>query len=210
MRKHLRVGSPAFALLTFALLMFAVTPASANDFRYLFNAGVSYPLAPGAFNDNWQIGFNLGLGLERRIDGPWYWQISFDYNNFGIEEEQYTKWAGYYEPGLSVDGGTTSIIVVGANLKRMMTRARSGEAPYLIGGVGLYRFQLADGYFATRDTSINIVSYSENSVGANIGAGVDVRIGARTSFYLEARYFIGFTSDEATQHVPFRVGIIFK
>jgi len=193
-------------------IIFTLQPAklSANGYRYLFNAGVSYPLAPTTFNKNWKIGFNLGVGFERKLAGPWYGQVYFDYNNFEIEDEQYTKWAGYFEPGLSVDGGTASVLSLSANLKRMFTRARSGEAPYIIGGIGLYRFTVADGFFATRDTTINIISSSQNSVALNFGAGIDVRIGNRTSFYLEGRYFVGFTSNEVTQHVPLRVGIIFR
>lgn len=196
---------------TLVLLLLVMTASAGGaEYKYLFNAGVSYPLGPSNFNDNWQIGFNLGIGLEREFSGPWSGQLYLDYNNFGVDDDQYSSSSGFYEPGLSIDGGTASIFAFSANLKRMGRRARSGEAPYLIGGFGLYRFTVADGSFATRDTTINIVSSSENTVALNIGAGVDVRIGYRTSFYLEARYFIGFTSERPTHHVPIRVGIIFK
>ncbi len=184
--------------------------ADAASYRYLFNAGISYPVAPKNFNDYWKIGFNLGVGFERKISDGWYGQVYFDYNTFAIDDSKYTKSKGYFESGLSVEGGAASILVVSANLKRMMARARSGEAPYLIGGIGIYRFSIATGSFAAADTTVEIPNSSQNTVGMNVGVGVDVRIGFRTSFYLEGRYFVGFTSSDFTHHVPLRVGIIFR
>jgi hypothetical protein len=178
--------------------------------KYLFNTGVSYPLAPKVFSENWKIGFNLGIGIERQLSGPWSGQLYFDYNNFEIGDEQFTKFLGFNEPGLSINGGTASILAVSANVKYLMGRARSGEAPYLIGGFGLYRFTVGDGSFATTDTTVIILSSYENTIGSNIGVGIDVRIGARTSFYIEGRYFLGFTNGNSTHHIPLRVGIIFK
>ncbi|MEO7966857.1 MAG: hypothetical protein ABIT38_23415, partial [Gemmatimonadaceae bacterium] len=106
---------------------------------------------------------------------------------------------------------SNGVLYAGASALLMGTKRERGFAPYLIGGLGLYRetATLQD------DTGVS-VSRSENGFGFNGGAGI--RFGHTTGFFVEARFHqFSFSTDDGAggsvkstnQLIPLTFGILF-
>ncbi len=118
----------------------------------------------------------LGFLQYRPATGPW-----------AVRGEVLYSHAKYTDDFLSDVGATagddlsSGVVYAGASALYSTGRGNARTAPYLIGGLGLYRLSAT-----LKDDSNASVSRSENGFGFNGGAGV--RFGGSMGFFVEARF----------------------
>ncbi len=179
--------------------------------NYYVNLGMSKPYAPDDFQKNWRSGFNLGAGLGYNLSPKFEVQAELFYDNFQLDDNAFlgdiTK---SNDPFASVLGGSTSIFTFFANAKILSPlKNNSSFTPYLIGGVGIASKSIGEMDITTEDMQFVIAKDSETTVSAGAGLGVEIVMGARTSFVIEGRFNALFT-DETTVYLPVKLGIVIR
>jgi hypothetical protein len=156
-----------------------------------FGLGGGISIPTGSTSDALKTGWH-GIALVRfkPAASPVGFQIDGMYHRLSVEDG-----------GLDLDV-TTQVLNGSANVVfgfpvSETTRFR----PYLIGGVGLYNFDLKGD-----DAPANVES--ETDFGFNAGAGFDVGFGGGT-FFVEGRFHNVFSEGTDTKLIPVSVGVRF-
>ncbi len=152
-------------------------------------SSISLSLAGGAtagvgnLYDTTDLGYNVAAGLNFGARNPIGVRAEIGYNGLGFKNTS---------TQLRILTGTANLVY---NL------ATTGDAPYLIGGVGAYNTRLANGSISTDNTV----------AGINVGGGLRFQLSGLSTFF-EARYNkmlgngTGYTDG---QFIPITFGIMF-
>lgn len=172
----------ALAGIALVSLPFDASAQASNPIRFGIAAGAAVPVSD--LGDAYDLGFNgtVTIGLQPsmiplgiRIDGA--------YNQFAAKDNTL--------------GGNVHFTSVTGNL--VYNVPTSGPAPYLIGGAGVYNFE------------INIPGFgsgSANKFGWNIGGGIKLPLSGFDTF-LEARYNQVQGEDGSLKFIPITFGVMF-
>jgi opacity protein-like surface antigen len=171
-------------------LALVALPLQAQQQRFYvgFGGGISAPL--GATSDNLNTGPHGVLALTWLPGGPHEIGLQLDamYHHLGGDAQAF----GGFDVNQQVLSATLSALYrfPGVELVRVH--------PYVIGGGGLYNFDVTG-----KDAgNVNAVT----KFGLQIGAGTDVQISDRFAVFAEARYHHVLTKGTNFQFVPVTVG----
>jgi opacity protein-like surface antigen len=181
-----------------------------EDASVFINTGFSIPTAPDEFSDYWKTGFNIGGGIGFPIIRNLRFQVDLEYNSFAFDEDTFIDDLSYGGTGISISGGTASILTAAVNLKALIPTGSYSKTPYLIGGVSFFALSISDGTVRYEQYTRTIGGDSDPAIGLSLGAGISFVMNPNMNIFIEARYGIGFTEDEDTQYIPFKVGLEFK
>jgi hypothetical protein len=140
-------------------------------------------------------------------------RFSGDYVTFSPDQDKYrnelAQLLGNAATGYSIDGGNINILSVNANAKWTLLPIPV-VSPYLTGGIGLA--QMSTGDLTVKYNGSSVGGFpkvaGETKTAANLGAGVDLKLGVVT-LYAEAKYTWIFTEGNSTKYIPISVGITF-
>jgi hypothetical protein len=129
-----------------AILLFAATALTQDEKKVTLSlgGGISFPSQPSLFSNYWKMGFNFGAGIGYPLSPSVSLVSLFDYNTFAFDEEGFLTDNGFGGYGISVSGGTATIISLLGNIKASLAQAPGSAAPYLLGGLGLFRISTSD------------------------------------------------------------------
>jgi hypothetical protein len=206
------------SLLLFCSPAFALEQPKLN---LLLNSGVVVPTAPETFNEAWRKGVNLGGGVGYRWTSHFSLYARFNYDQFPLNEQGLFDLASKevgYDPrsfGLSpnIQGGDGSILSVSGELKVSFFGDSGKISPYVIGGLGVAHYVTDDATFSVSFLGFDLIletivgGESETAASAIFGGGVDVPLNGRFGIFVEGRYQVGFTEDEATNHGTIGAGL---
>ncbi len=201
-----------FRLTHFFLLGLFLTATLFANPNYYVNIGMSKPYAPDEFQKNWRSGYNLGAGIGYNLKPRLELQGEFFFDNFQLDDNAFlgdiTEDDDLFA---SVMGGSVSIVSFYANVKYLSPLEKSSTlTPYLIGGIGFASKMIGEMDVTTGELDpYTIEKETYAAAAAGIGLGVEIVMGARTSFVVEGRFNILFT-DEATVYMPLKLGIVIR
>ena len=190
---------------TVVLVLFSTTLAAAQGSTFV-SAGIGIPQKPTEFSSYWESGLSLGGGVEAPITDWVALTGGFDLTNFPLNEERYLEAQGVAGTGVSISGGTASVLtlLIGAKLS-VLQNPRSVSA-YLSGLFGYMNFSTKDFEVTGGGISGILAGEERSSICVSGGAGVEVPIGKTTYMFIEGRYVFDFTASR-TAFVPVRAGV---
>lgn len=179
--------------------------------NYYANIGMSKPYAPENFQKNWRSGFNIGAGIGYNVKPTLEIQGELLYDNFQLDDYAFLgDIAEDDDPFASVMGGSVSILSLYVNAKFLSPlKTNDTITPYLIGGVGLVSKMTGEKEIMTELLEYIEPKESTTTAAAGLGIGVEIVMGARTSFVVEGRFNVLFT-DETTVYFPLKLGIVIR
>ncbi len=188
------------------VLMSSIAFANPN---YYVNIGMAKPYAPDDFQKNWRSGYDIGAGIGFNVKPTLELQGELLYDNFQLNDNAYLGDVTTDDDLFaSVMGGSISVFSLYANVK-YLSHLKNNDTftPYLLGGVGL-----ASKMTGEKEVMTELLEYSDKeervtTAAAAVGLGVEIVMGARTSFVIEGRFNILFT-DETTVYFPLKLGIV--
>jgi opacity protein-like surface antigen len=169
----------------------------AQDRRWTVNAGGGFSPLLGdldnRLNNGWNItggaGYNFGSGISVSAD--------YMYDRFGISQRLLDG-----SPGSSGNAHVWSLTLDPKFPLKYVGRVR----PYLVGGVGYYRFSVPNFALPAGQSVTNGDSHS--GPGGSLGLGFDVNLGdTGLMLFSEARYHYASTGSVTLHMVPLTVGI---
>lgn len=169
--------------------------------------GISFPSRPPAFADTWKIGPNIGGRVGLILSPPLSLLGSIEYNRFALDGPKFLERVGLNNLGLSVSGGSISILALMGALKTSLWMSEKKISPYLLVGSGFMRLSTVAGTVSRDSVSSSSGGESESALAIHIGAGVDIPLGENTGIFIEGRYGFGFIKNEMTNYVPINLGL---
>ncbi len=162
-----------------ALLPAMAGAQEASKLSFGVMGGLSLPM--GDFGDGFESGYNITgsiyapLGEKLKLRGD----------------------VGYESFDTKIGSGNINVLSFAGNVILPLGTAASegGIRPYVIGGVGAYRFGCDD-------------CDSETDLGINVGGGFEFRLSGFTTF-AEARFVNVFSEGDSTNWIPITFGIRF-
>lgn len=199
-----------FFSLFIAGVLVTTSLAIANP-NYYANIGMSKPYAPDDFQKNWRSGYNLGAAVGYNVTSHLELQGEFFFDNFQLDDNAYLgDVAADDDLYASVTGGSVSILTVYANVKYLSPlQNKKTMTPYLIGGVGFASMITGEMDVATEIGEYTVAKDTQTALAAGVGLGVEILMGARTSFVIEGRFNILMT-DETSVYLPLKLGIVIR
>jgi opacity protein-like surface antigen len=170
----------------------AVQAQGKND--VYVGAGLSLPLNPQSFSDQWNMGYNGGIGYGFGLTHAFSVIGSLEYNYFTIDKKK----------NADITGGSVSIVTISGNVKCKPVSGSNPISPYLLGGLGF--FYLSTSNEAVGKTLIKSGD-SESAILILLGAGFDFHINNTDNVFIEAKYGVGFAKKENTTYLPVRIGL---
>lgn len=176
---------------------------------YPATVGLNDPILPISPSHNWTMGFQFGGSLGYAIDSQnrFSVMVSADYINYQLSRKSNVRF----------QGGSVNFLSVFSNLKMSFRLQNSNLSPYIKCGTGLFRAsisQITESYQLATDQEAQIIirsgSIIQNRIGFGFGTGIDLSLTDRLAFFAEAQYQVGLTRDKNSQHIPFKVGILYQ
>jgi hypothetical protein len=175
-------------LLTVAVLVTLILPLAPSPARAQF----SYGVAAGATKALGQLGPQVNVGYNAMASvsflpplAPLGFRFDGMYNEFGYKPDS----------AIGIPAGSKGRVFAATASAVLASPGFMG--PYLIGGVGYYRFSVSP---STAGAS------SQNDIGANIGVGYRIALAGFSAFG-EARYH--YVGSNRYQMVPISIGVTF-
>jgi hypothetical protein len=196
-------------ILLLLLLVIQTLPVTGASRPSIYaQTGLSMPASPEDFNSTWRSGYNLGIGLSKRLSSRVEMQSMFEYHNFSLNDMGYLDSVGLTDAAASVSDGTISIMTLFAHIKLLYPPKNSDKVlPYLIGGAGLFHKKSEEINYSNGESFFRIPGKSESALGVDGGLGFDILAGATTFLTVEIKIVFGFTGNENTIFIPLKVGV---
>jgi opacity protein-like surface antigen len=178
----------------------------------IVNGGIGFPVDPRPWADNWKWGLNGGAGLSYRISPFVSIDTHLDYYSFLFDDWNFNARLPFTEHLRNVESTSSSIIGLSAQAKYMLRPFSENLSPYLTGGAGVQRFAISD-IRITEHTWEGIPITDETTRGSTTyglfviaGAGINLVTDEKRSYFIEAKYGVGFSGDNPNHFFPVRVG----
>lgn len=200
-------------------VVFARTPGSYSLGGF---GGLSLPQGPDEFKDYFKSGIGFGAEFKYNINEKMslvgsFASLPFKFNEDKMAEEV----AGVVgdEIEVNIEGGGLKYNVIQANLLMYLSQPEASTGFYLTGGGGYYmgKSQNPDKVEITyMGQTLDITDMlegeeeSENDLGVNFGAGLELAMGTSMNLFVEGKYHIVFTEDESTKFITLMGGLRFS
>lgn len=181
---------------------------SAKKFELYLNGALAFPFTPDEFSDHWKTGIlNVGGGIGYNISPTVSTNVYFDWCNFDLDGEKLAHDIGAGGQ-VTFSGSGVSVMTITGNIKVCVL---SGKVrPYFWGGCGIFILSRADGSISGGGYVVPLEGDSENTVGFNLGAGVDYSASKTVDIFVDGRYVLGLTEVQSTSILPLRLGVKVK
>ena len=174
--------------------------SSGRPFKLGGALGATIPL--GDFSDNSDLGFHLGGLIEYKPQSvPLNLRGEITYHRNGLKDSYFA------DVGLGDVSGNVSMIDFIGNVFVPFGDASATARPYVIGGVGIYRFKFSGDLKTTSGQSFD-VNDTQTKFGINVGGGFTFDLSGFETF-IEARFHSVFTQDKNTNFIPISFGFKF-
>ena len=170
--------------------------SSGRPFKLGGSLGATIPL--GDFGDNAELGFHVGGLIDYKPQSvPVTLRGEISYHRNGLKKGFFSDIPGAED----VDGNFSMIDFIG-NAVIPFGDAESTARPYVIGGLGVYRFKFSG------DVAGFDVSSTDTNFGINIGAGFSFDLSGFETF-IEGRFHSVFSEGSNTNLIPISFGFRF-
>jgi len=180
------------------LLVFALSTSAQvlKPFNVYVGGGVSLPMSPEVFKDNWKIGFHgtVGVGYKAAptvqiVGKAEYHSIPFDWGDIS-----------------GVSGFSLNALMFGVDGRFVFGAPDAPAKPLLFAGLGVANVSFSD----LEGPGVSVpITVEETKVYFNAGGGVEFKAGPTITIFIQASYVSIATSGEATGFVPITAGIKF-
>lgn len=202
---------PLFLLL---LVLPSIVSAQSNTRYELYvNGGISVPYYPRYLQDNWRWGLNAGIGVGYHLLPQLVIDGSVDFHSFRFDDAGYYRKLGETGFITSVDGKLSSVSSLSTTIRYFLDLSSDGTFLFLIGGGGIQRLHIGEIKRMDQDLEAGLVkeeffpASTNNGFQLQLGVGLDLVASEERSYYVEARYVIGFLPDYNSHFLPVKVGI---
>jgi len=191
MRKQVVMGVLALLAGSTLYATSALAQGEGTGVEFGLGGGVSIP--SGDFDDIAKLGWH-GLAEVSFVPQslPVGFQIDGSFSRFGVEDAA----AAGFDLKYQMIYGTGNVVY------KFKTSEDSKFRPYLLGGVGVYNFDVKG-----PDADL-IPDNSTTKFGINAGAGFDIKAQS-VGFFVEGRFHDVFTDGPNLQFIPITVGVRF-
>ena len=200
------------ALLVSAMVLLFAAGGFAQEMKpaIYIGGGLSMPMSPDIFKDNWKMGFHGGAGVGFQVHPMFEIIGRAHYNMFSMDLDEYIKTLAE-AAGATIDGGSYKALEVMADVKFLIPIAPEGEdapfQPFLLGGVGIVNQSISDVDVTTETETYTITVESQTDLAFGFGAGFEYMASPKASIFVEGKYTMIQTEGETTAYVPIRVGL---
>ena len=164
----------------------------------------------GIYEDVFKLGKGAGAALGLRLHRFVEVALGVRYSHFDFKSDSLTTTIkadnpqGYKTVRAPVSGGDLSVVGITFDVKARSPYWRR-IGPYLVAGLGVYRTENEP---IETGAPINFTSAggSRRAVGANMGAGLEVRLSKEIRSFVEGRYLWNLSSDDRS-YLTGRAGI---
>lgn len=197
-------------------LVFARTPGSYSIGGF---GGLSLPQGPDEFKDYFKSGIGFGAEVKYNLNEKTslvgsFASIPFKFNEDKMAED-IAEWVGD-EIEVNIEGGGFKVNAIQADLLYYLSQPEASTGLYITGGGGYYmsKTQNPDKVEITYlGETIDITEEfegeeeTENDLGVNFGAGLELAMGTSINLFVEGKYHIVFTEDESTKFITLMGGL---
>jgi len=196
--------------LILSVLLSSALPGQEQKQRYLFvGGGMSLPLYPQNFSNNWKLGYRIAGGLMTSLSQILQLGIEAEYNNFPLDQERVSYYL-FSGQGYRITGGSAGIFFVSPILKLMFSRARDRLSGFVSLRVGYHHESVSDLTISDGTNSNTSSGTSHSAVSMGVGVGLDIPINEGVGIIFQSELVNAFTDVQSTQYVPFSGGFRFS
>jgi len=188
-----------------ALLLLSISLAVAQGRTYV-SAGLGMPQKPSDFSGIWKTGLSLGGGIEAPISDWLALTAGFDLTNFPLNEEKFLEAQGVAGTGVSVSGGSASILTLLGGAKVRVVQTPKLVSAYVVGLFGYMNFSTKDFDVTGGGLGGTLLGEERSAFCVAGGIGAEMPIGKITDIFIEGRYVVDFSAS-STAFIPIRVGM---
>lgn len=196
--------------LAFGAFFASASPGQDQKQRYFFvGGGMSFPLYPQNFSDNWKLGYGIGGGLMTSLSPILQLGIEAEYNNFALDHDRFSFYDTSGQRYRST-GGSAGIFFVSPVLKLMFSRARDGPSAFALLRIGFHHESTSDLTISGSSNTYTLSGTSHSALSMGVGIGLDIPINEGIGIILRAEFVNAFTDVQSTQYLPLRGGFRFS
>ncbi len=189
------------------------TKSKFTNYEISLNGGMAIPYLPEEFtklSDNgYHIGGGFGALMEPGDMGYSALYLSFGYDDFKANKDEYLLLYGLTGNQWGLSGGKVTLFTAQADFKGTFTLGGFFLNPFFQFGVGMESISSEDAVVTDGTVSYTRTGDSRSTFAWNIGAGFDVPINDSFKAYVDGRYLIGISADTRSQHFTLGAGIRF-
>ena len=198
------------ALLIVLGLVFSTRVSAQPAVSVRGNVGAAFFQSPEGLNNVLNSGVDLGLGAGLEVYDGLEVVLQGSYDRFTLNSDNVALLDDNLSVGTSVEGGALNLINGTVGL-RYTLKNQSDAHPYVAGGIGLYRTELAEA--RVRQGENVLPERSTRGRGFHLAIGSNFRVNETYGVFFEPRYVVVDTDDSdlqtgtSTRYVTVRLGV---
>ncbi|WP_263790217.1 outer membrane beta-barrel protein [Salinibacter sp.] len=198
------------ALFVFVGLLFGTRASAQPAVSVRGNVGAAFFQSPEGLNNVLNSGVDLGLGAGLEVYDGLEVVLQGSYDRFTLNSGNVALLDDNLPVGTSVEGGALNLINGTVGL-RYTLKNQSDAHPYVAGGIGLYRTELAEAQVRQGDNVLP--ERSTRGRGFHLAVGSNFRVDETYGVFFEPRYVVVDTDGSdlqtgtSTRYVTVRLGM---
>ena len=198
------------ALFVFVGLLLGTRASAQPAVSVRGNVGAAFFQSPEGLNNVLNSGVDLGLGAGLEVYDGLEVVLQGSYDRFTLNSDNVALLDDNLPVGTSVEGGALNLINGTVGL-RYTLKNQSDAHPYVAGGIGLYRTELAEAQVRQGDNLLP--ERSTRGRGFHLAVGSNFRVDETYGVFFEPRYVVVDTggsdlqTGDSTRYVTVRLGV---
>ena len=198
------------ALFVFVGLLFGTRASAQPAVSVRGNVGAAFFQSPEGLNNVLNSGVDLGLEAGLEVYDGLEVVLQGSYDRFTLNSDNVALLDDNLPVGTSVEGGALNLINGTVGL-RYTLKNQSDAHPYVAGGIGLYRTELAEAQMRQGDNVLP--ERSTRGRGFHLAVGSNFRVDETYGVFFEPRYVVVDTDGSdlqtgtSTRYVTVRLGM---
>ena len=198
------------ALFVFVGLLFGTRASAQPAVSVRGNVGAAFFQSPEGLNNVLNSGVDLGLEAGLEVYDGLEVVLQGSYDRFTLNSDNVALLDDNLPVGTSVEGGALNLINGTVGL-RYTLKNQSDAHPYVAGGIGLYRTELAEAQVRQGDNVLP--ERSTRGRGFHLAVGSNFRVDETYGVFFEPRYVVVDTDGSdlqtgtSTRYVTVRLGM---
>ena len=198
------------ALFVFVGLLLGTRASAQPAVSVRGNVGAAFFQSPEGLNNVLNSGVDLGLGAGLEVYDGLEVVLQGSYDRFTLNSDNVALLDDNLPVGTSVEGGALNLINGTVGL-RYTLKNQSDAHPYVAGGIGLYRTELAEA--RVRQGENVLPERSTRGRGFHLAIGSNFRVNETYGVFFEPRYVVVDTggsdlqTGDSTRYVTVRLGV---
>lgn len=170
------------------------------------NTGFTDPVGPDAFNETWNIGYNVGGGVGIRINDRMIIRPYVLYNSFGLDADALPD--DVVVPEGAVASGSFSTLTVTAEMLVGLPYNPFFVQPYFIIGAGYFKGETSGLQGLDQQVYLGIEGIGKGVFGLDGGIGLKAHLGNHLGAFVEGKVVVGFTGRLGMIYAPITIGVM--